>query len=104
MDIDKPGKEVTITLPFPVLETSRFVISGAVSQTIDAADYLRASVGRFQIKGDFDKASFPDLVNTTPRTLELDVSVAAEGYPGSDALGPDDLTVIENRWVNGQDE
>ena len=104
LEIEKPGREVTVTLPFPVLETSQFVISGAVETTINAADYLRASVGRFRLRANFNKAPFPDLVNTTPRTLDLDVSVGTEGYPGADSLGPDELTVLQNRWVNGKDD
>lgn len=104
MEVEKPKKEVSVTLPFPLLESSQFVVSGGVSTTIDVADHLRASVGKFQIHANFNKALFPDLVNTTPRTLDLDVAVGTEGYPGADALGPDDLTVIQNRWVNGKDD
>ncbi|GMU33544.1 MAG: thrombospondin type 3 repeat-containing protein [Planctomycetia bacterium] len=104
MEIEIPRKAVTITLPFPVLESSQFVISGAVSRTINAADHLRASVGKFHISANFNKANYPDLVDTTPRTLELGVSVGSEAYPGSDSLGPADFTVIQKRWVNGKDD
>jgi len=98
IDIDKPGKEATVTLPFALLNTSVITISGGVNRTISVGPYLTASVGRYQITAKFNGATFPAGVNTLPRTLSATVSVGTEHYPGTDSLGPTKLDIEGKNW------
>ncbi len=100
-DVDKPGKEVTLTLPFPLLNTSVITISGGQSKTINVASFLTASVGRYRIEANFSGASFPAGVNTTPRTLGLSVTVGTEAYPGSTSLPASKLDIEGKKWHKG---
>jgi len=100
-DVDKPGKEVTLTLPFPLLNTSVITISGGQNRTINVAPYLKASVGRYRIEAIFSGAAFPAGVNTLPRTLSLSVTVGTEAYPGSDSLNASKLDIDGKHWRKG---
>lgn len=97
-EVEKPGKEVTLTLPFPLLATSVIDITGAVSQSIQAVDHLRPSVGRYRIKATLDPAQFPDGAATTPRTLDAVILLGTQQYPGATGLGASDLKVKGDSW------
>lgn len=97
--VEKPGKEVTLTLPFPLLDTTVINISGAVSQSILAGDHLKASVGRYRIKATLDPAQFPDGAATLPRTLDASILVGDSQYPGSTGLDGTMLMLSGNKWV-----
>ncbi len=90
--------EVTLTLPFALLDTTVITFSGGLTKVINVGDDLKGSVGRFHMRLNFDSALFPDGTETTPRTLDMSVSVGAQGYPGATSLGPDDLEVKNNKW------
>jgi len=98
MEVKKPGKELILTLPFPLLNSSEMTLSGGVSKVIAVGDTLKEAVGRFKLEAKFDGALFPDGVATLPRTLDLAVSVGVEEYPGSRSLGPVELEVKADKW------
>jgi len=98
VDVEQPGKEVTLTLPFPLTDDSVITISGAQHKTINVAGYLTASVGRFRLSAKFNNAAFPQGVNTLPRTLNMSINVGAEHYPGADSLNANDLRKDGCRW------
>jgi hypothetical protein len=98
VDVEKAGREVTLTLPFPLQETSEIVLSGAVDRSLAVTDHLEASVGRFRLEATFAGQLFPDAEATTPRTLDLYLFVGAAGYPGEVRLGPADLEPKRDRW------
>ncbi len=99
IDVEKPGKEVTLTLPFPLTETSIITISGAQNRTIQVDDHLTASVGRFRIETNFNGALFPNGVNTLPRTISAAVTIGTEAYPGSDTVSAPKLSKEGQNWV-----
>jgi hypothetical protein len=97
-EVDRPRRSATVTLPFPLQDTSTIEISGGAEATIDVGDYLRGSVGRFILVTEFSSLDHPDGVATLPRTLNLSVTVGSEGYPGSDSLSDVELLINNNRW------
>lgn len=99
---DRHGREFTLTLPFPLTDTSQIVFSGSLVRTLNVADDLRDSVGRYRLKFEFDRSLFPDDENSLPRSLDLSVLVGSEAYPGSASLGPDDLCVRGKNWIRGR--
>jgi len=101
VDVDKPGKEVTLTLPFPLTNTSVITITGAQNKTINVGSYLSASVGRFRLNAKFNGASLPQGADSLPRTLNLSVKVGTEEYPGSDSLNASELKKEGCRWRKG---
>jgi hypothetical protein len=102
VDVERPHKEVTLTLPFPLLDSSEITITGCVSKTIDVGDHLRASVGRYRIQMDFDEDLFPSGAWSTPRELTLSVAVGDEAYAGSDTITHHRWCVFFNRWIHGR--
>ncbi len=103
VDIEKPGRKATITLPFPLLVTTVITVTGSVDRVILVADDLRESIGRFRGEIHFD-GDFPDRAQTTPRTLGLQVSIGDQGLFGSDTVGPDELTVDDDEWELERDD
>ncbi|MBK8269077.1 MAG: hypothetical protein IPK83_12525 [Planctomycetes bacterium] len=97
-EIDKPRKAATVTLPFPLQDSSVITISGGVSKAISVGEYLRGSVGRFRIDSKIDGAMFPNGKNTMPRTLDLSVTIGTEHYPGADHLSASELDIQGNNW------
>lgn len=104
VEIERPRRRFTVTLPFPLTESSEITIGGAVSRTIPAVDHLRASVGRYRLQVNFDGNDFPDGVGTLPRTLDLSVAIGNEGYPGETMLDESDLRVRGNSWSKSSDD
>jgi Bacterial surface protein, Ig-like domain/HYR domain/NHL repeat len=98
LEVKKPGKELILTLPFPLLDSSEIRLSGGVATVIVVGDTLKESVGRFKLEAKFDGALFPNEETTLPRTLDLAVSVGAEEYPGFRSLGPIELKVKGDKW------
>ncbi|MFO0828566.1 MAG: HYR domain-containing protein [Phycisphaerales bacterium] len=95
------GKRVVLTLPFPITDATVITYTGSLNRTVNAADGLTASVGRFVIDTHFDLALTPLGVNTTPKTIELTANVGLEGYSGATSCGTC-ITVKQNRWsLNG---
>jgi hypothetical protein len=103
-EVDKARSQLTVTLPFPLTETSTITISGAQNRVIQVAGYLKASVGRYQLTAKFPATVLPNGADTTPRTLDVAVTLGQEQYPGSELLGPYDLTVANKRWRHGPDD
>ncbi len=68
------------------------------TETIVVGDQRQGSIGRFRLEANFDGTLFPDGSATLPRTLDLDIAVGAQGYPGQASLGPDDLRVKKDKW------
>ncbi len=99
----KPGKKVTLALPFPLLNSTIITLSGSVEREILVGDDLKGSVGRFSLDATFDGSILPDDVSTTPRSLDLAVTVGTVGYTGAASLGPDDLKVRDNEWETEDD-
>ncbi|HVP11268.1 MAG TPA: thrombospondin type 3 repeat-containing protein, partial [Phycisphaerae bacterium] len=100
IEIDHAGREVTVTLPFPMTETSVITVAGAQHRTIAAGDHLKASVGRYRITAKFSSTILPDGVHTTPRTLDLSATVGQEAYPGTSSLGPENFRVCGDTWLS----
>jgi len=100
----KPGKKVTLTLPFPLQNSTIITLSGSVAREILVGDDLKGSVGRFKLDATFDGSLLPDGVNTTPRSLDLSMTVGTEGYTGATSLGPDDLVVEDDEWETDDDD
>lgn len=94
------SKEVAITLPFPITESTTFVFSGGVSKAVVAADYLRYTTGRFRVDGSFNPALFPAGSATMPREVKFDILVGAQGYPGQLLLDASDLNVRNRKWMS----
>jgi len=99
IEVEKPGKEVTLTLPFPLTETSVITISGGQNRTIQVEDYLKASVGRFRIETNFNGSAFPNGVNTLPRNISASVTIGSEAYPGSDTVAAPALDKEGQHWI-----
>lgn len=98
VDPDCRGKEIAVTLPFPIEASTTFTFSGSVTGTVTAADHLSYSVGRFRAVGDFDPALFPAGVMTMPRTVDFSMLVGAEGYPGVATAASEGITIRRNEW------
>lgn len=96
-EIVEVGREVILSLPFPIVDTTVIDVSGSVERTIVAAAYFETSKGRFRIDARFGSSLLPDGTATLPRTLELGLSVA-KGYEGAAALDEDDLAVRKGTW------
>jgi hypothetical protein len=97
-EVEKAGNEVTLTLPFALLDASLITFFGGVNETIVVGDDLKVSVGRFRLDVDYDAAVFPDGVLTTPRDLELTFLVGTQGYANTVALDENDLEIKGNKW------
>ncbi|MGE3164319.1 MAG: hypothetical protein AB7O52_05405 [Planctomycetota bacterium] len=100
VDEEKPGKEYTLTLPQPLVDTTLIEFAGSLVRTLNVGDNLKGSVGRYRLQVRFDPESFPDGDLTTPRGLDLEVLVGGPGYPGFVSLDEEDLEVGSNVWRN----
>lgn len=98
VEVEKPGREYTLTLPLPLLDTSTIVFGGGIDRTLQVVDDLKASVGRYRLLYCFDPAGFPDGSLTTPREIQLELLLGAQSYPGSVLLEELDLDVKGNKW------
>ena len=66
LEVERPGREALLTLPFALLETTAITFGGSVVQTVHASDHYTNSIGRFRLEFRFDGASFPLEELTTP--------------------------------------
>ncbi len=98
IEVEKPGREVTLALPFPLLSTSVVTITGAVEATVPVADHYLSSVGRFKLDVEFDTALFPDGSATDPRTVDLSIAAGDQFYAGAASLGDIDVRIDGDRW------
>ena len=101
IEVEQSGKEVTLTLPFPLTGSSQLTFGGALSShaTVSVATHMKSSVGRFRIEALFDPSVFPAGVATTPREITLQQSVGLQGYPGESLLTTSNLKVDgDNKW------
>ena len=73
--------------------------SGGVVHTAIVGDDLKNSVGRYRLRVLVESTVFPDGAATTPRTIEFDLTIGAQGYDGSVALDGTDLSVEGASWV-----
>lgn len=99
IEVRDNGKEVTLILPFPITPDTNFVFTGGTSGNFNADRYLKITTGTFRIEGQFDRAAFPAGSATLPRTIELNLLVGAQGYPGTATVGAADLNVRHDTWV-----
>ena len=99
VEVEKPGKKVTLTLPFPLVDTTVITFSGGLVRTVNVGDDLKGSVGRFCIETDFDGSQFSNGAATTPLRLDLSITIGAQEFPGGASLGPDDLMIDDNEWT-----
>ena len=98
IDEQKVGKEVTFTLDFAMTETSVVEFTGGYVELVDVPSAYDASIGRYNMKAEFDPDLFPDGAETTPRTLDVLLLVGTVGYSGTLELGPDDLEQKSHEW------
>jgi len=104
VEVEKPGRKVTLRLPFALLDTSVITFSGALSRTVAVADGLKSSVGRFRMEATFDPALFPGGAATTPLDLDLALTIGAQAYPGTTSLDASDLKVEAEQWKEKRDD
>lgn len=97
-DVQVAGKRIELTLPFPLVATTPFTFSGGLVRQFEAGANLRASIGKYKLDVTFDEDLFPLRAATTPRTLELDLGVGTQPYPGTTLLGPGVLDVGWCHW------
>jgi len=104
-EVEGGGKRVTLTLPFPLLDTTMISFAGGLNATIDVGDGLKASVGRYRLDVRFDPALLPAGATSLPRTVQLDAAIGEQGCDGQATLGPDDITANNNNWrLRGGDD
>ncbi|MFT5151989.1 MAG: hypothetical protein ACI841_001976 [Planctomycetota bacterium] len=96
IEVEKTGKKVALTLPFPLLESSTVIFGGAIGGTVMAADHYTNSLGRFKIEAEAPALSSG--AGTVPRTAGAVIGVGGPLYPGSCGAGPDDLDVSGKKW------
>ncbi|MCH7872439.1 MAG: hypothetical protein IID33_12135, partial [Planctomycetes bacterium] len=94
----RPGR-LTLELPFPITESTVITFHGGLENTVDVGDDLKNSVGHFRLRVLVDSAPFSAGAVTTPRTIDLDVTIGQQAYAGSVALDETDLSVSETSWV-----
>lgn len=85
-------------MPFALLDSTVITLSSSVERVINVGDGLKGSVGRYRLDTRFEAAQFPPGVLTVPRTLDLSVTIGAEGYPGGAVLSPSDLRIDGDKW------
>ncbi|WP_177420886.1 hypothetical protein [endosymbiont of Lamellibrachia barhami] len=101
IEVEETGKEITLTLPFPLLDTSIITIGtlgDSVYRVLYVVEGLKGSIGRFELEANFDASPFPAGATTLPRTIELDIDVGAQRYFGSASLGESELSVKKDKW------
>lgn len=100
MDVDRPRRQVSLTLPFPITNESQFTISGFASRTIDASQYLQASVGRFLLVAEFDPSLVPDGADNSDPAIDFYLTVGDEAYYSGTGLGASSIASFGNRWIS----
>lgn len=96
--VEAPGRRVELTLPFPLIATTDFAYSGSLNRVINAAPDLRAALGRYVLTIHFPEELFPLEGSTTPHTVDFNLLVGTQGYPGEVGLAPADLMTNNCRW------
>ncbi|MCA9255728.1 MAG: hypothetical protein KDA33_08810, partial [Phycisphaerales bacterium] len=104
MDVDRPRRQVSVTLPFPLTDESTIGITGFATRTIDAGDYLQASVGRYLLIADFDPSLVPDGVDNADPSIDLFMAVGDEAYFGGAGIGASGIVSWGNRWISWGNE
>lgn len=100
MEVDRPRRQVTLTLPFPITDDTSIGISGFATRTIDAGDYLQASVGRYRLVADFDPSLVPDGADNADPSIDLFMTVGDEAYYGGSGIGASGIYTLGNRWIS----
>lgn len=99
VEVKEPRLNLVLSLPFPLTDLSTITFSGGLNRVVLVGDDLKGSVGRYRLDATFDGAFlFPAGVATTPRTLDLELTIGAQAYPGDASLGPNDLEVHGDEW------
>jgi len=97
-DVERAGKQISVTLPFPFLNETMINITGGLNRALTVGDKLKESVGRFRLRVKFDPNNYLQGVNTQPRTMDFTLNAGIQGYPGEFHLNPADFKVFWNRW------
>ena len=95
---------MSVTLPFPLTDESTIGITGFATRTIDAGDYLQASVGRYLLIADFDPSLVPDGVDNADPSIDLFMAVGDEAYFGGAGIGASGIVSWGNRWISWGNE
>ncbi|MHC5005233.1 MAG: hypothetical protein ACYTJ0_19180, partial [Planctomycetota bacterium] len=98
VEVLKPGEEAILTLPFPLTDTSTITFGGAIDATVNVADKLRGSIGKFKIQIDFDPTRLPLAAATLPQVVDVYVHIGLAGYPGSFNVTVPELEIKDNEW------
>ncbi|RDH80890.1 MAG: hypothetical protein DIZ78_17665 [endosymbiont of Escarpia spicata] len=98
IEMEEAGKEIALTLPFTLVDTSIITLSGTVTRVLYVVEGLKGSIGRFELEANFDASPFPAGAATLPRTIDLDIDVGAQRYFGSASLGESELSVKKDKW------
>ena len=98
VEVERPGRRISLELPFPLLDTSVITMTGGADATIDVGEHLRASVGRYWIMSRFDPGLFPNGAGSDPRQIDVMFLVGPQAYPGMSTLGPSDIRVGGSWW------
>lgn len=100
MEVDRPRRQVSLTLPFPITDDSVIGISGFANRTINASQYLQASVGRYLLVADFDPALIPDGAGNADPSIDLFMTVGDEAYFGGAGIASGSIHTWGNRWLS----
>ena len=73
------------------MAASQLTFTGGLSRQFTAAGGLRASVGKYTLEVFFDEDLLPHGLYSTPRTVQLDLGVGTQPYPGTASLNYHDL-------------
>lgn len=104
LDVDRPKRQVSLTLPFPLTDASVINISGFASRTINASQYLQASVGRYLLVAEFDPTLVPDGADNADPSIDLFMTVGDEAYFGGAGVGASGICSYGNRWISFGDD
>lgn len=104
LEVDCHRRQVTLTLPFPITDASVIGISGLANRTINASQYLQASVGRYLLIADFDPSLVPDGADNTDPSIDLFLTVGDEAYYGGAGIGASSIGTYGNRWISFGDD
>ncbi|MBI4715876.1 MAG: hypothetical protein HY760_08075, partial [Nitrospirae bacterium] len=89
LDVDADG-EIEVVLPFALEPNTVFAVShGATAYQVRVGDYYTTAVGKFEVEGKFDPNGLSG--NSRPATLELEVTLGDQQFPGI-------YQVLETDW------
>ncbi|MBI5197217.1 MAG: hypothetical protein HZA19_01265 [Nitrospirae bacterium] len=89
LDVDADG-EIEVVLPFALEPNMVFAVShGATAYQVRVGDYYTTAVGKFDVEGKFDPNGLSG--NSRPATLELEVTLGDQQFPGI-------YQVLETDW------